>query len=148
MANEQLKALSILVIEKTQKDTNRKFMTAKVRAKDAYDAGAGVCEDSLESNVYLDVKLTKASGVTLPAKEGIYEVDSAVAFEDTREDCKRPTLWIKPKEAGLNVSFHFKRELPTNNDDAPRRKRVSKVIANDCKDHAPICEVNSDDLPF
>lgn len=141
MVNETLKALSILVVEKTQKETNRTFMTAKVRAKDAYDAGAGICEDSLEANVYLDVKLTKSSGVTLPAKEGIYEVDSAIAFEDTREDCKRPTLWIKPKEAGLNVSFHFKRELPTNNDEAPRRKRVSKIDitdVDDCKDCQPL----------
>lgn len=142
MANETLKALSILVVEKTQKDTNRKFMTAKIRAKDAYDAGAGVCEDSLDANVYLDVKLTKSTGLTLPSQEGIYEVDSAVAFEDTREDCKRPTLWIKPKEAGLNVSFHFKRDLPTNNDEAPRRKRVSKVLADNGNN------VEADDLPF
>lgn len=124
---KEIKALSILVVEKTQKETGRTFMTAKIRAKDAYEAGAGVCEDSLEANVYLDVKLTKSSGVTLPAKEGIYEVDAATAFEDTREDCKRPTLWIKPKDAALNVSFHFKRELPTETDKAPRRKRVSLI---------------------
>lgn len=126
---KELKALSVVVVEKTSKE-GRRFMTAKVRAQIAYESGARVTLKSLNENVNLDVKLTKSTGITLPNKEGIYEIDFATAFEDTRSDCARPTLWVKPREAGMNVQFVYRKPLPAD-PNAPKSQNTSTVCILD-----------------
>lgn len=123
-----LKPLTVLVIQRTSKDGHT-FMTAKAKAELVYNAGARITKTSLDENVNFDVKLTKATGLTLPAKEGVYEVDFAEAFEDTREGLKRPTLWIKPKDAAQRIDFVFKKDLP--NPDAPRKEHVETICILD-----------------
>lgn len=131
MAKELLKALSVIVTEKQTKD-GHKFMTAKVRTKLAYEAGARVTQESLDENVNLDVKLAGSCGITLPTKEGIYEVDFAEAFEDTRPEIKRPTLWIKPRDAGNKVEFVYKAPLPTLDENGNAKPRHKTICIADC----------------
>lgn len=121
---KEVKPLTIVVVEKETKEGHT-FMTAKVRAKKLYEAGGKVTRESYDNDTNLDVKLTKSCGITLPAKEGIYEVDFAEAFEDSRADIKRPTCWIKPREGELNkVEFVFKCELPDPNKSESRKQTI------------------------